>query len=272
MVQSLKSSSRKRRARLRLESLEERITPSSFPVSDLTDNASDMGSIRYVVNEVNADGSAAADTIDLTGVSGTIKLTNGALGLTRTKGPVIITGPGASSLTISGNNASGVFTFANNVTASIFGLTIAKGSNGNGNGGGINNFGTLIVTDCIFTGNSAGYINSQNGSDGNGGGIYNSGTLTVSGSAFTGNNANVFPSGGFSVVAGGGAIYNNQTGTLSVSGSTFTSNMASASAGGAINSQNGSLTVTDCGFNNDESQWEGGGISQDASSSMLPDF
>jgi hypothetical protein len=259
MVQSLKSSSRKRRARLRLESLEERITPSSFPVSDLTDNASDMGSIRYVVNEVNADGSAAADTIDLTGVSGTIKLTNGALGLTRTKGPVIITGPGASSLTISGNNASGVFTFANNVTASIFGLTIAKGSNGN-------------VTDCIFTGNSAGYINSQNGSDGNGGGIYNSGTLTVSGSAFTGNNANVFPSGGFSVVAGGGAIYNNQTGTLSVSGSTFTSNMASASAGGAINSQNGSLTVTDCGFNNDESQWEGGGISQDASSSMLPDF
>jgi hypothetical protein len=72
-------------------------------VSDLTDNPADAGSIRYAVNQVNADTSSAQDPIDLTGVSGALTLSNGVLDRTRTTGPIMITGSGASALTISGS-------------------------------------------------------------------------------------------------------------------------------------------------------------------------
>ena len=84
--------------RLQFEHLEERITPSTFTVTDLTDNPADTGSIRYAVNQVNADSTSAADTIDLTGVSGTIILSNSALALSRTSGP-----PGGPACTFFGS-------------------------------------------------------------------------------------------------------------------------------------------------------------------------
>jgi hypothetical protein len=92
-----------------------------------------------------------------------------------------INGPGADKLTVSGGNLSRVFTVEAGETMSISGLTIAGGNAGTGNGGGIDNFGTLTVSDSVFTGNSAF----------NGGGLANEGggTATVSGSTFTGNSA-----------------------------------------------------------------------------------
>src|SRR5262249_57836874 len=51
---------------------------------------------------------------------------------------VTITGPGASLLAISGNNASRVFEVASGTTDTISGLTIEKGSNGFGGAGIIN--------------------------------------------------------------------------------------------------------------------------------------
>ncbi len=149
--------------------------------------------------------------------------------------------------TIDGQHAGPVFIINNGVTVSLMNLII---ENGQGIlGGGIYNNGTLTVTNCKFTGNSA-----QDG-----GAIYNDatitvdnttppvstlppngGTLTVINSTFTGNTA----------TGNGGAIYNGglitinhstldpgtgattNGGTATITGSVFTGN--SALNGGAI--------------------------------------
>jgi predicted outer membrane repeat protein len=249
---------------LNLEQLEERITPSTFTVTDLTDNAADTGSIRYALNQVNADTSSAADTIDLTGVSGTITLSNGVLALARTTGPVTITGPGASALTISGNTATQVFDVAANATVSISGLTIANGET-SGAGGGISSFGTLSIANSAFTGDTS--------TVSNGGGIWNGGTLSIVNSAFTGDTSTLYSGGAIynnstllisscsftsdTAGGGGGAIYNNSA--LTVAGCTFTTNSAIKSDGGAI-WQDGTLSLSGSMFNGNTAGSEGGAI------------
>jgi len=85
--------------------------------------------------------------------------------------------------------------------------------NGLGNlvGGGVDNEGTLTVTNCTFSNND--------GLDG--GAIYNDGMLTVTNSTFSNNQSTVE----------GGAILNN--GTVNVTSGTFSGNHAPGS-GGAI--------------------------------------
>ncbi len=79
-------------------------------------------------------------------------------------------GPGAGNLTVSGGGSVGtLFTVNSGAVASISGLTIANGTNGN-NGAGIYNSGTLALTNSTLSGNQAIYFGN------NGGGIYNSGT------------------------------------------------------------------------------------------------
>ena len=77
------------------------------------------------------------------------------------------------------------------------GLTIEDGNAGSGSGGGIDNAGTLIITNSTLVDNTAGA---------SGGGIDNTGSLTVTNITFTGNSAG----------ANGGGIDNEQGGTLSV--------------------------------------------------------
>lgn len=97
---------------------------------------------------------------------------------------VKITGPGADLLTISGGNASRVFFIQSWVIAAISGLTISDG-NGTGSadygsGGGINNFGTLMLRDSVVARNSA---------MDDGGGISSCGTVILVHSAVTDNDA-----------------------------------------------------------------------------------
>src|SRR5215472_12506983 len=91
-------------------------------------NDSGFGSLRFAL-AVASDG----DTIDATGVSGTILLTSGELQINHN---VTIKGPGAENLPVNGNAASLVFeNFASNVT--ISGFTISNGfTTGAVNGGG----------------------------------------------------------------------------------------------------------------------------------------
>ncbi len=163
----VRPSTKKKRHLLHLEHLEDRITPNTYTVSDLADNPSDIYSVRYAVDQVNAD-SSSSDTIAFSNtLSGTIKLINGPLALTRPSGTFNITGPGASALTISGESTSGVFGFAYGETVMLSGLTIA---NGNAEaGGGIANSGMLTVANTVFLNNSATV---------SGGGIFN-GTATA---------------------------------------------------------------------------------------------
>ena len=82
------------------------------------------------------------------------------------------------AVTISGNNAVRVLAVNSGVRLNVDGLTVANGyvSDIVSNGGGIDNHGTLTISNSIFSGNSA-Y---------NGGGIFNYGTLTVRNSTFSG--------------------------------------------------------------------------------------
>ncbi len=195
----------------------------TYTVTDTSDNASDTGSLRYAVNTA-VDG----DTIDFSGVIGTITLTNGTLAV---NSGVAIEGPGANMLTISGANAVPVFTITTASTVNFSGLTIANGSSSSAvNGGGISHIytGTWTVSNCTFSGNTT--------TAGEGGGaIANGGTLTVENSTFFGNSA---PNG----VGGGpgGAIFNNG-GTLTVENSTFFGNSAAGPGAGIFN--NGSVTL-----------------------------
>jgi hypothetical protein len=93
-----------------------------------------------------------------------------------------------------------------------------------GAGGGILNFGTLTVSSCTVSGNSAQF---------SGGGIANYGRMTVSGSTVSQNSVAL----GAGYPNGGGGVYND--GTMTLSGSTVTQN----TGGGIFNDYSGVLTI-----------------------------
>src|ERR1035441_1844646 len=81
------------------------------------------GSLREAVLDANAgDGG----TITFPNVTGTITLTSGELVITATNLNII--GPGPATVSISGNQASGVFYVNAGATGSISGLTIQNGA------------------------------------------------------------------------------------------------------------------------------------------------
>jgi predicted outer membrane repeat protein len=195
------------------------------------------GSLRAALTSA-ADG----DTIDATGVSGTILLTNGELFISKS---VAILGPGAGSLAVDGNAASRVFHTSSNTVVTISGLTITNGRAAGLSfpavaGGAIyNDQANLTLTHCNVSGNTAaaladtssagGGVFSRSGANGNA-------TLTVLDCTFVGNSAmpgTVENAGGV-----GGAIDNfalsRSTATLTVSNCSFTANSAPTGAGGAI--------------------------------------
>src|SRR5262249_30037938 len=132
-----------------LEQLEGRMVLSAFHVTTLADGG--PGSLREAVARSNVH--PGADVIVFQeGLTGTIALTGGELDLTD---DLTINGPGADRLTVSGSNLSRVFQVEPGETVSLSGLTIAGGNAGSGNGGGIDNFGALTVSDSVFSGNVA---------------------------------------------------------------------------------------------------------------------
>jgi hypothetical protein len=125
------------------------------------------GTLRQAIVDANP-----GDTIDFS-VTGTITLSSGRLIVLEN---LTITGPGASSLTIYGNNSSGVILTAIG-TVAISRLTLTNGNVGVGQGGGAENQGTLTLTDVVVSNNVARL----------GGGIFNSGTLTLTRTTVKGN-------------------------------------------------------------------------------------
>lgn len=152
-----------------------------------------------------------------------------------------ILGPGASQLTISGNQMVRVFSLGKTTPSAniaLFDLTIA---NGRADGGGIYNRATTFLTNCTVTNNTAQL----------GGGIFNEGTMTlryttISGNAATG--ASWFP-------AGGGGILNYVSGTLTLLQSTVNSN----TVGSGIVNLNGNLTIESSTISNNISVTGSGG-------------
>jgi hypothetical protein len=266
-------SARRRRISV-LEALEPRTlltgSPTIFTV-DLTSDAGtgsdNKGDLLYCVAQANANTNTAGSEIEFdptvfnAAAPKTVTLAN-TLVLDETAGPEVIDGPGASVVTISGNNAVEAFSVEGDSTPTLSGLTVSKGDTNQG-GGGIDNSGVLTVTNCAFSNNSTTAAGGGIENDGTlsitsstfetnsaefGGGIENEGTLSVAGSTIESNTATF-----------GGGIDNDENGTLTLTSTTFSLNFATGRGGGIFNSGASPLTVTGSKFSNNSAQ-SGGGV------------
>jgi CSLREA domain-containing protein len=199
-------------------------------------------SLREAVNAANA--TSGANSIIFNGsVTGAITLQSG-LGTLTVTDTLVITGPGARLLTVSGNNAIRVFSF-NSGSNTISGLTInagkvvAAGSGASATGGGVFNASasSLSLADCTFSNNNVQGADSTTasgvGDSGSGGAIGNSGTLTLNRCTLVNNNATGGRGGNSSGAIGdpvrggdggaaqGGGIFNDTSATLTINNSTF---------------------------------------------------
>ena len=242
-------------ARSLVERLEGRLLLSNYSVTSANDSG--PGSLRADIQMVNADSSPDTITIGITAV---ISLTSGQLEISN---DVSVIGPGAASLTISGDNQSRVFKIDAGMTVTISGMTISGGGAAAGtpgvdgaaptnggpgdDGGGFYNLGNLTLLDDTITDNAAGTggaggaksnPNSTapagvSGSGGNGGGVYNAGTLSISDCIFSDN------------VAGAGGIGHNVGLTIPAAAPGAG---GFGGSGGAVYSASGSVTINRCTF------------------------
>jgi hypothetical protein len=247
---------RARPIRLGLEPLEDRTVPSTFTVSTLADDG--PGSLRAAVTAANAN--PGADVIDFArGLRGTVALTGGELGITD---DVLLDGPGANRLAVSGSDLSRVFRIDAGAAVVMDGLTVTHG-HGLLRGGGIRNDGTLTLSDAVVSDNVVvGLPGATPSVAALGGGIYNSGTLTVLGTTFARNQSlgSAGNPGGPGSAGLGGAISSfsfagGSPASAVISHSTFVDNRAVGGAagtggaggnasGGAIQNDNCSLNVS----------------------------
>ncbi len=202
--------------RLSVEQLDDRIVPSTFTVHNLADSGA--GSLRAAIVAANTNPGADLIRFAPAARDGTITLTGGQLSI---RDDLILDGPGVHRLTISGNDASRVFSVSGGATdVAIRDLTIANGRA----------TGTTAV--------------GPSGPVTLGGGLLNTGARVFLSHVTLANNQAVGP------IASGGAIANVFGATLVVTDSTFTENRAagtSVSTGGAIANQGGSTLVLDRG-------------------------
>jgi len=223
-------------SRLCLEALEDRRLMTTFSVSNVLDGG--PGSLRDAITAAN--GAPGADVIRFAPAArdGTIALTGGPLNITD---DLIIAGPGADRLTVSGNLASRVFQIGGGVAVTIDGLTVARGR-AVGQGGGISNAGALSLSHAVLSDNQVvGLPGATLGAvvDAFGGGIFNTGALVVRDSRFV-DNASVGADGAPGTIGSsalGGAIMSGGTASApasaTVSQSAFLDNTAIGGAAGA---------------------------------------
>lgn len=173
-----------------------------------------------VAGECAAGSNSGADTIDLTGVAGTITLTTA---LADISSDMTLNGPGPGTLTIQRSSSTfTVFNITSNVTVAISGLAVQSSSSNDG--GGISNGGTLDLTNCTVSGFGTGVLNGSRtltirncviSGNLNGHGISNAfGIINVIDSTVSGNDSH----GAF------GPGIDNSFGTLNVTNSTISGN------------------------------------------------
>jgi hypothetical protein len=239
------------KARLLVRALEDRVVPTTYTVNVLTDNAptgsgvgsGTAGDLRYCITAA-----ANGDTVDATGISGTIALGSG-LSIPHA---ITINGPGSGLLTVNGGYHGSVLTVQNPVSSfTMSGLTITGGRSTlyGGAGGGIFIGGTTTATisNSVITGCS---------SAGSGGGLeIGNGSLLLENSSITGNSAGSFGAGvccsryttvtvqncsivGNTAHSQGGGVYGN---VVTISNSTIANNSAGVGGGGITA---GTATIT----------------------------
>lgn len=258
------------------------VNAATFTVTNTNDSGA--GSLRDAITQANTN--AQADTINFDpavfNVAQTITLTSGEIQIgpdgTNPGRLVVINGPGANLLTISGGNASRIFLLGPQFNANVTmnGMTLRDGngissvSNGNGgaiyaqvvanltlnsmvirnnvvtavaSGGGIyvNSSATTVINDSLITENSA----------------YNLGGIFVDSNTFTMRNTIV--SNNRAIPGDVGGIGTN-LGTVDIKNCQITGNKADRDIGG-MNANSGTINITDTLISgNDSAGGSGGGL------------
>ncbi len=141
--------------------LERRCVPAVYVVTNTSDT--DPGSLRQAIASANFN--PGPDVLQFSGLFDspqTIKLTSGALAI---NGPLTITGPGSSYLTVDANKNGRAFNIqpGDSVTVSFSGFTVANGLVATGTvGGGAMSFrangSTLALDDCAVFNSKANFL------------------------------------------------------------------------------------------------------------------
>lgn len=214
----------------------------TFNVTNLADTGA--GSLRQAIDDANL--AAGADDITFqAGLTGTITLTTGQLAITDS---LMIVGPGAGNLSVSGNNASRVFYLYNNaatIDVQLSGMTITGGNASTG--AGIINFDENLTLDGVtISGNAAAT---------DGGGLWADGfnmNLTIQNSTISGNTAG----------DDGGGIYIEDTGGPTLISNTTISGNTAAGAGGGIYlyDPDDDVTIANSAISGNSAATDGGGV------------
>jgi hypothetical protein len=210
-------------------------------VLDTVDNTDGMTSLREALAYANGRNVPSTVTFDPSvfgATPQTITLTLGQLTLDG-GASITIAGPGANLLTISGNNASGVFDVEGG-SAALSGLTVTDGRDVHG-GGLYNNGGNVALTNVTVTNNAAN----------DGGGVFNQtgGTISLTDTTINSNSG-----------ATGGGLYNNTGGTMSLTNCTVSGNTAPGSGGGLYNNASGKMSLVNCTISGNSAGVTGGGL------------
>jgi hypothetical protein len=209
--------------RLALDVLEDRITPSTFLVTNSLDppGALARGSLRWAVAQANLPRNQRSTVAITPAVQNPITLRAGEISI---RSSLTIENESGHPLTIQQRSPnSRIFRFVSNprtTAATVTGLsatttlTLTGGHVRNGNGGAIlvdNPRNVLTLSYVNVVGNSTAQVNSpRRGTKGNGGGIYSSGTVTLDHTSVSGNSANG-PNG---AAGHAGGVYTDQGVTL----------------------------------------------------------
>lgn len=197
--------------------------------------SSPTGTVGYYVNPnmTTLSSGAIQGAVNASKSGDTINLYAGTYNeIVKIDKSLAVKGSGANRTIVDGNQSGSVFTMGQNDTNVSVVLSAMTIQGGSGTplltefndtllyGGGILNYGKLLVKGTDISGNT---VNNSNGGywNGYGGGICNFGILTVINSNISGNTA----------ASAGGGIYNNR-GITTVIGSTISGNTAGGSGGG----------------------------------------
>jgi hypothetical protein len=204
------------------------------------------GSLRQAVLDANA--AAGADTV-LFAVTGTITLTSGEIAITD---DLVIRGPGAGALKVSGNDHSRIFNIDNGdgrtINVTLSGLTLTHGFNPFDGGAVRAEHGNLTILSSVISNGAAGF----------GGGLsLNPANATIRFSSILGNRARLF----------GGGIYSN-SGILTVDASTIAGNSSEFDGGGLYTEEDRDVEIVNSTISGNAATNSGGGIAY--SLGMLP--
>ncbi|MCM4169878.1 hypothetical protein DHD32_00180 [Arenibacter sp. TNZ] len=181
-------------------------------VTSLTDDGA-PGTLRWAMTTANTDVNINEIIFDA-GLTGTITLTSN---LPNVSSNMVITGPGPSAITISGDNQFKMFVVNTGFVLDISGFTLTSSASGPSSSGNIFHVSrsTVNASDIVFTGitNSTPFVSREGTS-----------ILNISNSTFSDNSATLFRSDYGSTPSTTSDIETDYTNRITVTGSTFSSN------------------------------------------------